>query len=104
MRIGLYDPIKSALGGDSGGFFQKVAAGLLSGGIAISVANPTDLVKVRMQSEGKKPPGEPRKYRNAFHAYYKIAAEEGFFSLWRGVLPNVTRNAIINAAELASYD
>ena len=25
-------------------------------------------------------------------------------NLWRGVGPNVARNAIINAAELASYD
>jgi len=30
--------------------------------------------------------------------------EEGVANLWRGVGPNVARNAIINAAELASYD
>ena len=30
--------------------------------------------------------------------------EEGFAGLWRGVTPNIGRNAIINAAELASYD
>lgn len=30
--------------------------------------------------------------------------EEGFLGLWKGVTPNVGRNAIINAAELASYD
>ncbi len=30
--------------------------------------------------------------------------EEGLLGLWKGVTPNVGRNAIINAAELASYD
>ena len=36
---------------------------------------------------------QPRRFR-----------EEGVVNLWRGVGPNVARNAIINAAELASYD
>lgn len=48
LRLGLYDPIKSAIGGDGGGFIQKVGAGLAAGALAISIANPTDLVKVRM--------------------------------------------------------
>ena len=30
--------------------------------------------------------------------------EEGVAGLWKGVGPNIARNAIINAAELASYD
>ena len=33
-----------------------------------------------------------------------LGREEGLKGLWRGVGPNVARNAIINAAELASYD
>jgi hypothetical protein len=30
--------------------------------------------------------------------------QEGIGALWTGLGPNVARNAIINAAELASYD
>ncbi len=30
--------------------------------------------------------------------------QEGIAGLWKGLGPNVARNAIINAAELASYD
>jgi hypothetical protein len=30
--------------------------------------------------------------------------EEGLLGLWKGLGPNIARNAIINAAELASYD
>lgn len=36
--------------------------------------------------------------------YSKIVAEKGLAGLWIGVGPNIMRNAIINAAEIASYD
>ena len=35
---------------------------------------------------------------------YCCHREEGLLGLWKGVTPNIGRNAIINAAELASYD
>ena len=107
LRIGLYEPVKNAVmqvsgGGD--GLGVKIAAGLLSGAIGITIASPTDLVKVRMQSEGRLPPGVPKKYPSAFGAYSVIVKQEGVAALWTGLGPNVARNAIINAAELASYD
>jgi hypothetical protein len=77
---------------------------LTAGAIAITVANPTDLVKVRLQAEGKLAPGVQRRYTGAMDAYAKIARQEGVAALWTGLGPNVARNAIINAAELASYD
>jgi solute carrier family 25 (mitochondrial uncoupling protein), member 8/9 len=106
LRIGLYDPIKKKLSDAAGGdsFGVKVAAGLLSGALGIAVASPTDLVKVRMQSEGRLPPGVPKKYPSALGAYGIIVKEEGLAALWTGIGPNIARNAIINAAELASYD
>lgn len=45
------------------------------GAIAISVANPTDLVKVRLQSEGKLPAGVARRYSSALSAYYTIVQQ-----------------------------
>lgn len=81
-----------------------MVSGLATGALAICVASPTDLVKVRMQAEGKLPPGTPRRYPSALGAYAAIVRTEGFASLWTGLGPNVARNAIINAAELASYD
>lgn len=40
------------------------------------------------------------------HSFWAIFSffQEGFTKLWTGLGPNVARNAIINAAELASYD
>ena len=57
-----------------------------------------------MQAEGKLPVGTPKKYPSAFAAYGIIARQEGVKGLWTGVGPNIGRNALINAAELASYD
>ncbi|KAK4412367.1 Mitochondrial uncoupling protein 2 [Sesamum alatum] len=108
LRIGLYEPVKTFFVGSnySGDvpLFSKILAALLTGAIAIAVANPTDLVKVRLQAEGKLPVGAPRRYGGALHAYYAIVSQEGVAALWTGLGPNIARNAIINAAELASYD
>ena len=57
-----------------------------------------------MQAEGKLPPGATRRYPSALGAYSAIVKTEGVKALWTGLGPNVARNAIINAAELASYD
>lgn len=108
LRIGMYEPVKNLIvGKDHQGevpLHLKIAAGLTTGALGIMVASPTDLVKVRMQSEGRLAEGVPKRYPSALKAYSIIARQEGFLGLWRGVGPNIARNAIINAAELASYD
>ncbi|KAM7260081.1 hypothetical protein ACFE04_015822 [Oxalis oulophora] len=108
LRIGLYNPVKTFLvGADYVGdipLIYKIIAALLTGALAIIVANPTDLVKVRLQAEGKLPAGVPGRYSGAINAYVTIVRQEGLGALWTGLGPNIARNAIINAAELASYD
>eukprot|EP00898_Chlorokybus_atmophyticus_P001232 jgi/Chlat1/2109/Chrsp17S00184 len=108
IRIGLYDPVKQFfVGKDHVGdipLIYKIASGLTTGAIAITVASPTDLVKVRLQAEGKLPAGVPRRYSGAMNAYSTIIKQEGVAGLWTGLGPNIMRNSIINAAELASYD
>ncbi|GFY83730.1 plant uncoupling mitochondrial protein 1 [Actinidia rufa] len=108
LRIGMYEPVKAFYVGDNFvgdvPLSKKVLAALTTGAVAIAIANPTDLVKVRLQAEGKLPPGVPRRYSGALNAYSTIVRQEGVGALWTGLGPNVARNAIINAAELASYD
>ena len=117
LRIGLYDPVKSQVsrlmdgeGAAESSFGAKVVSGLITGGVAISIAIPSDLVKVRLQAQGRqalaeagKAPPKP-KYPSAMAAYRMIAKEEGIAGLWTGVVPNITRNSVINATELATYD
>ncbi|XP_048500518.1 mitochondrial uncoupling protein 1 isoform X2 [Beta vulgaris subsp. vulgaris] len=108
LRIGLYEPVKTFyVGKDHVGdvpLSKKILAALTTGAVGIAIANPTDLVKVRLQAEGKLPAGVPRRYSGALNAYSTIVKQEGLKALWTGLGPNVARNAIINAAELASYD
>ena len=65
---------------------------------------PTDLVKVRMQSEGRLAPGVAPRYSGVFNAYATIVRAEGVRGLWTGLGPAIVRNSIINATELASYE
>lgn len=45
-----------------------------------------------------------KKYNGVFDCYGKIFRNEGMLSFWTGVGPNIMRNAVINAAELATFD
>jgi solute carrier family 25 uncoupling protein 8/9 len=80
--------------------YWKAIMSLSSGAIAISIANPTDVVKVRMQADRNK--GKPR-YSGTLAAYSTIIKEEGVLTFWKGVDVNIYRNAIINCAELTGF-
>ena len=82
---------------------QKLTAGIATGAFGITIANPTDVVKVRMQAQARLPEAE-RPYANSVDCYRQILAANGPKGLWVGWGPNVARNSIINAAKLASYD
>lgn len=78
LRIGLYVPIRDMITGElPEGTFptlgQKVLTALITGTIAITVANPTDLVKIKMQAQGVgKLEGLPMKYSGSIDCYRKI--------------------------------
>ena len=60
LRIGLYLPVRDAICGElqpgnNPTLLQKIAAGMITGGIAITAANPTDVVKIRLQAQGQLP-------------------------------------------------
>lgn len=58
----------------------------------MTIGTPMDVALVRMQSDSMKPEKERRNYRHVIDALRRVAAEEGFGSLyavreikWRGV-------------------
>jgi len=109
IRIGAYESVKNfyrqKTNCDSGiGFlFVRIAAGITTGTLAIFSAQPTDVVKVRMQAEVKKQ-GEKSQYKGVIDAYRTIAKTEGMKGLYKGTMPNVARNCIINVGEIVVYD
>eukprot|EP00891_Asterochloris_glomerata_P005595 jgi/Astpho2/5595/fgenesh1_pg.00079_%23_51_t len=120
IRLGLYERVKDVMGGGASEtpLYAKVAAALCTSAVGITVANPADLVKVRLQAcehptsliftrrQGSAlavDVGSPT-YKNAREAYSRIVKEEGLGGLYKGYLANLVRNSIISATELVSYD
>ncbi|NWH42378.1 UCP3 protein, partial [Chloropsis hardwickii] len=106
IRIGLYDSVKQLYtpkGAENTGMATRLLAGCTTGAVAVACAQPTDVVKVRFQASGALS-DSGRRYSGTVDAYRTIAREEGIRGLWRGTLPNIARNAIINCGELVTYD
>ncbi|KAL1330917.1 hypothetical protein AAHE18_12G144300 [Arachis hypogaea] len=118
LRIGLYDPVKTLYVGKDHvrdvRLRKKILVALTTRIDSMQTTlimssfylyyHPIDIVKVRLQAEGKLPPGVPRRYSGSLNAYSTIVKQEGIAALWTSLGPNIARNAIINAAELASND
>lgn len=83
---------------------QKAFIGLTAGAIGACVGSPADLALIRMQADATLPPAQRRNYKNAFHALYRIVADEGVLALWKGAGPTVVRAMALNMGMLASYD
>ncbi|VVA20519.1 PREDICTED: mitochondrial [Prunus dulcis] len=107
IRIVGYEHLRSSLKTDGGSLSlpAKALSGGLSGVVAQLVASPADLVKVRMQADGRMVrQGLQPRYSGCFDALNKIVRSEGIGGLWKGVFPNVQRAFLVNMGELACYD
>ncbi|MEQ2305721.1 Mitochondrial uncoupling protein 2 [Ameca splendens] len=105
IRIGLYDNVKNFYTGgkEKPGVLIRILAGCTTGAMAVSFAQPTDVVKVRFQAQMNLN-GVARRYNGTMQAYRQIFLNEGLRGLWKGTLPNITRNALVNCTELVTYD
>lgn len=57
-------------------------AGCTTGAMAVALAQPTDVVKVRFQAQISS--GANKRYQGTMDAYRTIAKQEGFRGLWKG--------------------
>ncbi|KAM5158938.1 mitochondrial brown fat uncoupling protein 1 isoform 1-T1 [Callospermophilus lateralis] len=106
LRIGLYDSVQEFFtsGNETApSLGSKISAGLTTGGVAVFIGQPTEVVKVRLQAQSHLHGLKPR-YTGTYNAYRIIATTESFRSLWKGTTPNLLRNVIINCTELVTYD
>lgn len=67
------------------GVTPRLLAGCTTGAMAVILAQPTDVVKVRLQAQAKGQ-GCAKRYSGTLHAYKTIAKEEGINGLWKGRL------------------
>ena len=70
----------------------RIIAGITTGAIAISCAQPTDVVKVRLQAQSK---GGAKRYNGAMDAYRQIARKEGIRGLWKGPYETMPKGGLI---------
>jgi solute carrier family 25 (mitochondrial carrier), member 14/30 len=77
----------------------NVSCAALAGAFSSAIANPTDVLKVRMQVQGKGTNQMP-----LYKCFYEIYRTEGFRGLYRGVMPTSQRAMTIAAVELPVYD
>lgn len=61
----------------------RILAGCTTGAMAVSFAQPTDVVKVRFQAQMNLS-GVARRYNGTMQAYKQIYQLEGFRGLWKG--------------------
>ncbi|XP_024935665.1 mitochondrial uncoupling protein Bmcp isoform X2 [Cephus cinctus] len=76
----------------------NIVSAAIAGSISSAIANPTDVVKVRMQVTGLEA------NLSLFGCFQEVYQQEGVRGLWRGVGPTAQRAAIIAAVELPIYD
>lgn len=67
----------------------RVAAGITTGALAVLLAQPTDVVKIRMQA-GNNGRSSVR-YSSTLQAYKNIANVEGARGLWKGEKTHILR-------------
>ena len=105
IRIGLFDTtlqtIQNSRPKGNIGILDRIGVGIFSGAIAIIVANPFDVLKVRFQNDVRS--GTTRRYKGVVDAAATILKTEGFWKFYQSLFPNILRNSIINAVELSSY-
>jgi len=102
---GLLDLVPHAAGAAAPPFLALVGAAIVSGAVAQCIASPVDLLKIRMQSDGRRVRnGEAPVYGGLGDAARRIVREEGVGKLWTGAMPNVLRACCINVGDQAAYD
>ncbi|XP_017115176.1 mitochondrial uncoupling protein 4C [Drosophila elegans] len=82
-----------------------LGCGFTAGCIAQALANPFDIVKVRMQTEGRRRQlGYEARVSNMVQAFVDIYRHGGPAGMWKGVGPSCMRACLMTAGDVGSYD
>jgi len=108
VRFGIYDTVKDfysdLFGANKEG--KQIGIRLLAGTttplIAVSMFQPTEVVKIRMQAQARSCKTK-RIYPSTFSAYSHIF-RGGLAAAWQGYSANAARLTVVNVSELVTYD
>ncbi|XP_046362660.1 kidney mitochondrial carrier protein 1-like [Haliotis rufescens] len=101
IKIGVYHTLKRIAVPDPRNetLTINVLCGITAGIVSSAIANPTDVLKVRLQAQGTSGNRD-----NMLCAFLNIYRTEGLPGLWRGVFPTAQRAATVAGVELPAYD
>ncbi|XP_051877232.1 brain mitochondrial carrier protein 1 isoform X2 [Pristis pectinata] len=100
IKIGTYQSLKRLFVScpEDEPLLVNVFCGILAGVVSSSIANPTDVLKIRMQAQSDLCQG------SMIGNFINIYQQEGTRGLWRGVSLTAQRAAIVVGVELPIYD
>ena len=110
VSVGLYPTVRGALLGPeesaaSAPLWKRALAGAATGCAAQALAQPADVVKVRVQADGRlRAAGLAPRYNGTGDAIARILREEGARGFYTALGSSVWRAGNINSAGIASYD
>ncbi|RDD47652.1 Kidney mitochondrial carrier protein 1 [Trichoplax sp. H2] len=102
IKFGTYHTVKRivAKNPEDETILTNVFAGMIAGALSSSIANPTDVLKVRMQAGSRM----NLTGKNVLRSFADIYKEEGIRGLYRGVGPTSQRAAVIVAVQMPTYE
>ncbi|EDQ89859.1 uncharacterized protein MONBRDRAFT_16686 [Monosiga brevicollis MX1] len=119
IRYGAYPIVKNLLfpsspGSGDIGLTRKWVCGVLTGGFGAALANPSDIVMIRMKAEAGRIEnnryvtglyqGRQPRYKNGFEGLIRLLREEGIRAAYKGTSATAARAALGTGAQVASYD
>ena len=105
VKYGLYYTIKDVVGGEESPL-KNVSIAVVAGSVSASIANPTDVLKVRLQSKSAPVvspiPGPDKKVIRVslYNCFRDIYVREGVGGLWRGMMPTASRAALVAGVQV----
>eukprot|EP00735_Rhodelphis_limneticus_P014265 TRINITY_DN8269_c0_g1::TRINITY_DN8269_c0_g1_i1::g.10219::m.10219 TRINITY_DN8269_c0_g1::TRINITY_DN8269_c0_g1_i1::g.10219 ORF type:complete len:313 (+),score=64.21,sp/A3KPP4/S2535_DANRE/43.43/8e-81,Mito_carr/PF00153.22/9.9e-18,Mito_carr/PF00153.22/3.2e-18,Mito_carr/PF00153.22/1.7e-17 TRINITY_DN8269_c0_g1_i1:89-1027(+) len=112
FRLGLYEPIRGVMGGDSIApgsaldFVRNMSAGATSGALGALAGSPFFMIKCRIQIQSSSAAlqvGYQHRYQGFLGAMREVVREEGARGLFRGATAAVPRVAVGSASQLSVY-
>jgi hypothetical protein len=101
LRAGFYVPVRNIfndlLHEDGNSKAVKILAAITTGTMGALLANPIDVVKIRLMVN-------PQAYPSISNAFSTIVSTEGMTALYKGLFPSTLRGACVSVGEYATYD
>jgi len=108
-RQGLYSTLRHGLYGvyaetcDTSNMALNIVAGCVCGALSAFVANPTDVILIRMQADRHYEKANRRNYKHFFDGIRQVLKAGPAKNLWVGASPTVIRAMAVTSSQLCTY-